>query len=259
MPYGTPSRFPFGVTNSGPFPANALGNYRAPLPMGVPVDFDDFMGTYAAADWTVTAVGTSTAADTAGLGGLLLLTTGGTTNNLEALQRPTAKFAFVAGNQFWFAARFKLDHATLSRFMIGMGDTFAAVAPATGVYFHKASGAAALTLDINGPSATTSIPIATTLVANTWYGVAFYYDGRPEPKLYAACSEGLASTPAFGSAQEPFPGGQIVAAAGATAAYSLANLPTTDLTMGFGVLTSSGAARTATIDYVFGAAEAVRQ
>lgn len=262
MPYGTPTRFANGVTNSSPFPTNALGNYRAPLPMGVPVFFDDFM-TYNASNYTVTAVGGASAlASAAGNGGLLTLTTGANLSDLIALQTTAASSAIVAGNQAWFACRFRLNtSATLPRAMFGMANTFAALAPSEGIYFNKASGAAAITLDINGPSATTSIPIATTLVADTWYSAAWYYDGRPDPKLYIYFSQVLGSVvPQFGDPGDgPFPGGALVASAWSGGTYTLANVPTANMVIGGGILASTAVARTATLDYIFGAAEAVRQ
>ena len=252
-----PSRFYGGVTNSGPWPYALLANYPNPMPMVSPDDFDDFMGTYTAADWTIQQTGAGTTADTAGNGGLILQTTTATGSDQQANVRPTAKFAFIAGNQFWFAANFQCSVANLSQVTLGVMDTLVGLAPTDGVYFDKPSGATVLNLVIRKAGTSTTIPIYSSFAAATSYAVGFYYDGRGDPSLYAFCSANLTAPLAFGP-RVPFPGGSNCATANAAGPNLLTNLPTVNLKPGFGVKTGAAAAITMTTDYIFTATDAVR-
>lgn len=255
--YQVPSRFYGGVTNSGPFPFSLLGNFPNPLPMVSPTDFDDFMGTYTAAQWTIQQTGAGTTADTAGNGGLVIQTTTGANNDQQANIRPTAKFAFIAGNQFWFVANLQISQATTSQFTVGVMDTLVGLAPTDGVYFDKPLAGTVLNLVIRGAGTSTTIPIYSTITAATSYSMGFYYDGRATPSLYGFCSANITTPVAFGP-RVPFPGGSNIAVATSGGTYTLANLPTVNLKPGFGVKTGSAAAITMTTDYIFAAADSVR-
>lgn len=251
----TPTRYFSGVTNSFPFPFNMMGNYNSPMPMAVPQDFDDFMGTYTAGQWTVTT-SSGTTADTAGNGGLVLQSTAASNNDIQFNQRPTAKFAVVAGNQMWFAANFQGSVASASQYMIGLGTSMATMAPTAGLYFEKALAGTTLNFVIRNASVSTTIPITTAFNAAQNYGVGFYYDGRGDPTLYVFCSASLSAPVAFGRAG--FPIGPCVATASASGTYTLANIPTVNLAPGFGVKAGAVAITTMTTDYILSAADAVR-
>jgi hypothetical protein len=255
--YQIPSRFYGGVTNSGPFPFSLLGNYPNPLPMVSPLDFDDFMGTYTAAQWTIQQTGAGTTADTAGNGGLVIQTTSGANNDQQANVRPTAKFAFIAGNQFWFAINLQISQATTSQFTVGVMDTLVGLAPTDGVYFDKPLAGTVLNFVLRKAGVSTTIPIYSTITAATSYAMGFYYDGRADPTISAFCSANLTAPVAFGP-RVPFPGGSQVATASASGTNLITNLPTVNLKPGFGVKTGSAAAITMTTDYIFAAADAVR-
>jgi hypothetical protein len=257
--YQVPSRFYGGVTNSGPFPYSLLGNYPNPMPMVSPVDFDDFMGTYTAADWTIQQTGAGTTADTVGNGGLILQTTSGAGNDLQANVRPTAKFTFIAGNQFWFAANFQCSVANLSQVTLGVMDTLVGLAPTDGVYFDKPSGGTVLNLVLRKAGTSTTIPIYSSFAAATSYSVGFYYDGRGTPTLFGFCSANITAPVAYGP-RVPFPGGSMIVTAGSDPSNTavITNLPTVNLKPGFGVKTGAAAAITMTTDYIFAAADAVR-
>lgn len=250
-----PTRYQSGVATS---PREYLyGNYPAPTPPRIYEYFNDF-SVYAAADWTVTSTSTGTSALAAGNGGLLVQTTAASNNDIQANQLTVTSFAFAGGQQVWFNINVALSDATASLFLAGLANDFATMAPTDGVYFSKAAASTTLNLILRKSSTSTTIAIGTMANA-TSYSLGFYYNGNPNATLFAYSSIGLASNVAYG--QPYYPGGIIVAAAGATpAGFSaptnpLTNLPTAALTMGFGVKAGAAAIKTSTVDYVLAAQE----
>jgi hypothetical protein len=241
-----------------PFPFALLGNISRPMPMAIAEDFEDFTKTYTAADWTIQQTGAGTTADTAGNGGLILQTTTGANNDQQANIRPTAKFAFINGNQFWFVANLQISQANTSQFTVGVMDTLVALAPTNGVYFDKPLAGTQLNFVLRKAGVSTTIPIYTPIVAATNYAMGFYFDGRSEPTIYAYCSATLGIPVAF-TPNRPFPGGVMTATASAVgSANPITNLPVVNLAMGVGVKTGSAAVITMTTDYVYAACDVAR-
>jgi hypothetical protein len=222
--------------------------------------FNDF-NTYAAGDWTVTAVGGGTSALTGVNGGALLVTTGASSADIQGNEFPVKTFAFTAGSQVWFSINVSFAHASNSAFMAGLANTFIALTPTDGVYFSKPSGAAVMNLIVRAASTSTTMTIG-TVVAATAYTFSFYYDGKPTPSLYGYSTIG-ATAPTSQSVPY-FSGGNSIAAvasseAGAT--NTLANIPpvTTLLTAGFALKAGTTAAQVATIDYFLASEEIVNR
>lgn len=245
-----PVRYPSGVATSPP--KFLYGNFPAPTPPRVAQYFNDF-STYAAGDWTVTA-STGTTALTSGAGGKIIQSTAASNNDVQANEQVTTSWQFIAGAQLWFNINVALSDATSSLFLAGLANTFATMAPTDGVYFSKAAASTTLNLIVRKASTSTTIAVGTMANA-TAYSLGFYYDGKESPTLYVYSSIGLPANNAFG--QPYYPGGVVVAAAGAESANVLTNLPTAALTLGFGVKAGAVAIKTSTVDYVLAAQEVV--
>ena len=102
---GTPSRFTNGITTVPK--SSPLGMYGLPDPTEWHTYFNDF-DTYVAAQWTVTAVGTGTAALTNLDGGALLLTNSAADNDSIQLQKVGESFALTARKRAFLKARVKV-------------------------------------------------------------------------------------------------------------------------------------------------------
>src|SRR6266576_815825 len=129
-----PLRYPSGGSTSPDH--YALGNYTFRTPMRLNEYFSDF-NTYAAGDWTVTAVGGGSSALSDANGGKLVVTSGASLNDIQGNQLTKKTFAFTTGSQVWFSINVALTNATNGAFMAGLGNTFAALTPTDGVYFSK--------------------------------------------------------------------------------------------------------------------------
>jgi hypothetical protein len=251
------SRFPNGVSTS--VPTALFNQYPWPGPVDLAEYKNDFF-TYAAGDWTVTSTNSGTTALTAGDGGLLIQTTGGTSTNYQANQLATTSFYMTTGNRHWFWINFNLSDTAHTLFAAGLVDTLAGGTkntPAKGIWFNKTDASTSLTLKI-AESATTTITVG-TIAAATNYTVGWYYDGKPNPTLYIYSSIGL-TAPTLYEHSIQYNGGAWVAAAGALApagSADLTNIPlaTTALTLGFGITTGASAAHTNTVDYVGAASQ----
>ena len=229
-----PSRYTSGVTH-----ANKIGplrNYPAPDPRRLHQFWDDF-DNYTAADWVITDVGTDTRAVSAGAdGGVLVLTTGGTEDDGTFLQYSGATssttvetFKFAAGQQLWFACRFKIDLGTQSDFVMGLQVTDTTpIAVADGVFFRKDDGDANIDFVVisSGASNTTTTAIATITDA-TYTELAFYHNGVDAIEYY---KDGIK-----------------------LGTVAVTNMPSTELTVSFGVQAGSGAAVAMSIDYILAA------
>ena len=96
------------------------------------------------------------------------------------------------------------------------------------------------------------------MTADTYITLGFYYDGKTDPTLYFFSSASSPSLSAFG--QPFFTGGDCVAAVGAQnpTNTSLANLPTANLAIGFGITAGAAANELLTTDYLLAANEILR-
>lgn len=133
-------------------------------------DFNTLIGT----DYTVTGT-SSTFALTAGIGGLAVLTPGGTTTASSAYKNGQF-FQFTAGNRAWFTTRIKASAVAGSvSFYAGLQ---AGSSTNDGLWFAKAASSTSINLvsTVNG-TATTLVTGVATAVAGTFVELAFYYDG----------------------------------------------------------------------------------
>lgn len=173
-----PTRFSAGVSTQDA--QYLLGNYPVPAPFhssgslltGLCQYANDF--TNSVADYTVT--GTSSALALAdGLGGIAVLTPGGTTTATAAYKTATIA-QFVAGNQLWFQARFKASAVSGTKsFYVGLRKGSATT---DGLWFAKAASSTDITLvSTVGSTATTLVSGIATAAADTWLELGFYYDG----------------------------------------------------------------------------------
>lgn len=252
---GTPTRFPFGVTNV--IKASLLGNYPNPNPLTVHEyanDFDD----YTAAQWTLTTAGAGATAVLAGNGGLVRQTTNGAGTDPQFNLKNPAAFQFNSGMQTWFM--WNGEYAALTSVLqVGLQAGGTAFAPTDGVFFTKATGSADVNLVIRAASTSTTIAAVTTMAIATRTTLGFYFDGRATPTLYVFSSTPVPALVALG--QPTWSGGVMVTAAGSLSPVntSLANLPlATNLAIGFGLTEGAAAATTMTTDYILAANEILR-
>lgn len=222
------TRFPNGVTNVGEDSLFAAMGQLAPTKFHTYMEDFDY---YAAADWTVTETQAgATQALTNGDGGLLLLTNSAADDDLNALQKVGASFAFAAGKKLWFEARFKVSDATQSDVVVGLQVTDTTPLDTTdGVFFLKADGSTAVSLVVEASSTATTTASVATLANDTYVRLGFYYDG--DAAVYYFVNGAL--------------GGK----------SATTNLPTADLRVSFGIQNGEAVAKTMTVDYVFVAKE----
>lgn len=194
--------------------------------------FTDFFN-YRVAEWVVTNVGANTEALTPGPGGQLLITNAAADNDLTQLQwagdsgAGAETFKYDATKKLSFVCRFKLSRVD--------GDFFAGLyitdadpvgGVSDGIYFRKLAAEAGLSLIVEKDAAETAVVVITTLVADTWYEVEFYYDASDE--RIKAYSNGIG----VGSA-------------------ALTNAPDDeDLALAIAVQNGSANASTLTVDYI---------
>lgn len=222
------TRFPNGVTNVGEDSLFAAMGQLAPTKFHTYMEDFDY---YTAADWTVTETQAgATQALTNGDGGLLLLTNSAADDDLNALQKVGASFAFAAGKKLWFEARFKVSDATQSDFVMGLQGTDTTPLDTTdGVFFLKADGSTSVSLLVEASSTATTTSSVATVANDTFVRLGFWYDG--DAAVYYFVNGAL--------------GGKSVTT----------NLPTADLRVSFGIQNGEAVAKTMTIDYVFVAKE----
>ncbi len=251
-----------GVSTSAP--NYVFNNYPKPTPPRIYEYFNDF-STYAAGDWTVTAVGGGTSALSDANGGKLVATTGASTNDIQGNQLTKKTFAFTTGSQVWYSINIALTNATNAAFMAGLADSFVGLAPTDGVYFSKLAASTTLTAVIRAASTSTTVTLnssARTMANATAYTLSFWYDGVS--KLYFYTTIGLAANGfnAPGNGTGYYSGGSQIAGYASSetgATNSLANLPatTTLLTAGFAAQAGTTVAQVATIDYLLAGEEIV--
>lgn len=229
---GTPVRFPYGISTAKV--QTPFGNYPNPSPLVTHDDFDDF-DRFAAAEWTITRVGTTpTEALTDGNGGLLLLTTVASAASSTFLQKVGASFLPAVNKPLWFATRLQVSSATDTQLVAGLQLTDTTPLDATdGMYFIKPTAATATVDFVCRKNATTgsisSLAVA-TLADATFVDLAFYYDGKQTVNVFV--------------------NGKNVADVNLTSDPT-AYLPDTPLRVSFGVQNGGSTSRTATFDYLY--------
>jgi hypothetical protein len=173
-----PTRFSNGVsTNDAQY---LMGNYPLPSPFtssgsrltGVAQYENDFVTSVA--EYTATGSGSAIAL-ASGLGGVAVLTPGGTTT-ASAAYKTTSIAQFVAGNQLWFQSRFKASAVSGTKsFYVGLR---AGSATTDGLWFAKAASSTSVNLvSTVGSSATTLVTGVATAVADTYLELGLYFDG----------------------------------------------------------------------------------
>jgi len=220
------TRFPNGLSTRKSI--DPFGAYTHPDETDQHAYFNDF-NTYVAGDWTITVVGTSTPALTAGDGGLLAITTSATSGDSAFLQKTIASFSFETGKPAWFSARFKVSTlATTAVMGVQVIDT-TPLDVTDGIYFLTTTATGAVTGIVRKNATTGSSSVAVgTLVADTYTELAWYWDGKDTIAFY----------------QDRVQKGSIT---GVAANY----LPDASaLAQSFGIQTDSANARTMTVDYV---------
>lgn len=236
---GSPTRYKNGVTNVGS--TDPMRMLQVPDPSLMHLYFNDF-DTYAAGDWTITAVGTGTSALSASIdGGALVITTSALENDGRQHQIPAASFTMEAGKKAMFKARFKVNDATQTDILLGLAvlDTTLLGAAAgdgatDGIFFQKDDGSTTLTAYCQKDTTTgqTSGTVG-TLADDTFVTVAWYYDGK--------------------SAVECYLNGNKVTTLDASSTY----LPDAALTVSMAILTGDASANVLTVDYILAAKERI--
>lgn len=228
------TNFKNGVTNITA--QNILGQMIQLDPTQMHTYFNDF-DSYISGNWTVTETQAgATQALTNVDGGVLLLTNSAADDDLNALQKVGESFKFEAGKKLFFKARFAVSDATQSDFVIGLQITdITPLAVSDGVYFRKDDGDANLDFVVIKDSTASTASAITTVVANTYITVGFYYNGVDEV-VYAASTDSLNPT--------------------VLGKLAITNLPDDEeLTISFGIQNGEAVAKTMSIDYIFVAKE----
>jgi hypothetical protein len=226
MPTNSVTRFTSGLSTRKP--THPFGSYTHPDQTDEHRFMDDF-NFYTAANWTITVVGTSTPALVSGDHGILGITTSAVSSDSTFLQKLPESYSFETGKPAWFGARFKVSALTA---VVVMGLQVTDTTPedvTDGIYWVSTTATGALTAYVRRNATTGSSSVAAgTLVADTYTELAWYWDGRDTVTFY---QDGVAK-------------GSIT---GVAAAY----LPDTTTAISFGVRTTSAAAKTMSVDYVF--------
>lgn len=222
------TRLPAGLSTAKP--TYPLGAYTHPDETDQHLYLNDF-NSYTSGDWTITVVGSSTPALTAGDGGLLAIVTSATSGDSAFLQKTIASFTFETGKPAWFAARFKVSTlATTAVMGLQVIDT-TPLDVTDGIYFLTTTATGAVTGIVRKNATTGSSSVAVgTLVADTYTELAWYWDGKDTVTFF----------------QDKVAKGSIT---GVAASY----LPDTTCTVSFGIQTDSANARTMTVDYFMAA------
>ena len=235
------TRMPQGVTNC--FPYQTMGAAGCPDPSFSHLYHNDF-DNYTAAHWTVSAVGTPTQAIADGDGGLLLVTNTAGAADACYMQLANAGFTPKAGSQTCFKFAGTLSDATNDVFYAGLvqkgATTLASITD--GIFISKATGSAALTLNIRKASVAVTVALPTTAipVAGTQFEIGFMVDT-------------LGNVAAFFN---PTTGNDVPVAAGGVrgrvaAIYQPSAVPAAvALTPAFGLLNSTAVARTLSVDFL---------
>jgi len=222
-----PVRFPSGVTTVGK--TNPLSSFKAPDPAGMHMLWNEW-DHYTAADWIVTAVGTSPIALGDGDGGVLTVTTGGTEDDGDWVQTPVEGFLLEDGKKAWLKARVMFDVVDEMDFIFGLHSTSTTPQAAQSRFlFESVDGSAAVYFNNDDNTTDTDSSTVATLVADTWIELAAEWDGKGTVKLFA---DGVHIT-----------------------SLTSLDVPTEELALGFGCITGAAAAVVMSVDYILAAKE----
>ena len=229
-----PVRFLGGVSSATS--TTTLGEFGALDPTKYHTYFNDF-DTYTAADWTITTTedGSSDATEalTDADGGVLLITNDNGDNDRDFFNKKGESFAFNVGKQTWFKSRFKVSNATQSDFVMGLQQTDnTPLVASNGVYFQKDDGDTNLDFRIQTGSTVSSSAIATTVVDDTYITVGFHFSGAT-----------------WGSVVKYFVNDVH------SGTLNVVAVPSTELTVSFGIQNGTTSARSMSLDYIFVAQE----
>jgi hypothetical protein len=202
---GSPTRFTSGVAT---VPSEELlGNYPFPDPFHtsgnaskdvVTYENDFFTVGSTTLDWTITGV-SSTFAITSGLGGVALVTPGGATT-VTTVAGTANGFQFIAGNSFWYICRIKANAVSGTKsFTFGLQNGNAGTTTG-GIFFTKPASSTSinLTSEVNNV-VTTLLTGITTVAADTYIELGFYYDGTDLMIWNGANMVSRISNPTIGS------------------------------------------------------------
>jgi len=162
-------------TGTAPRAAETLGGAEPSLNSMV---FFDHFPVYTAAQWTVTAPNSGTAAMTDRNGGWLLLTTGNADTNNVALQTTGEIIRFAPGRKVWFEIRIEAADATGPGITAGLQIRDTSPLDVTdGVFFIKAKAATAVSFVVEKDSTLTTVTNVATMANDVPIILGFYYDG----------------------------------------------------------------------------------
>lgn len=227
------TRFPNGITNA------EVGSIFNGLPFLDPTvnhTFMDDFDIYAAADWTVTVVGTGTAALINFNNGILTLLNSAADNDAVFLQKVGASFLPTPGKPMFFRARIALLEVIQADVVAGLQVIGATpLDPTDGIYFLKPDGTAGLSFVVRKDATTGSVAVASiaNMVPGVFTSLSWYYDGID--RVYYAVDDTVLGAIDLGS--------------------SGAYLPDTVLTPTFGVQNGQAVANSLGVDLIFASAQ----
>jgi hypothetical protein len=202
---GSPTRFTAGVgTVDAQFP---LGQYPFPDPFHtsgnasydvVSYSNDFFTVGSTTLDWTITGA-SSTFAITNGVGGIALITPGGA-STVTTVAGAHNGFQFVSGQSFWYLCRIKMNAVSSTKsFLFGL-QTGTSATSTDGIWFTKPASSTSLNLVSRvGSTSTTLVTGVTTVAADTYVDVGFYFNGTDMLVYSADALVARVSGPTIGS------------------------------------------------------------
>jgi len=192
---------------------------------GIYSAYEEDFHVYTAGDFTITSTGSGSRAVTDGVGGLLLITTGGTNDNSEEFQLKSETFLPAAGKEIFYEARFKVEDADDCDFFMGLADTDTEVIDGVsdGIYFKSDDGDANVDFGTMNTSVGSLEGAVGTILDDTFIKVGFKVVGVSSVEAWINDSKVATLTTL---------------------------IPTTELTVSFALQTGSANARTMTLDRI---------
>lgn len=143
-----------------------------------------------AAEYTVTAAGTSPVVQAVTAGDRVLITTGSTENNGANIQVIGTPFQLASGRPLYFGAKASISDATQSDFLVGLASTddtiiasHALALADDGVYFYKLDGGTAIVAAAE-KAGTVSTVTATPVMGTAKAVYEIYWDGAGGLSFY---------------------------------------------------------------------------